>query len=324
MDKINVAVVGLGWWGPKLVKNFLRHPQVGTVFGWDLSERAVQAALDAGLRFEPLRRQDDLFDASVSAWVIATPPKTHFALARNALERGRHVLLTKPPVETKEELDALASLVRAKNLTFMIDATYVFNPGLEAAATLARDKGFESLKMVRVVRYGDVLRFHHKNRLVRTMFANRVDIIKDLVFHDVSVLCSFLPYPLDVDAIREFRNLDEECSDSAILQLRAGNIPILVEYSWIYPERKSEYEFYYGDRYLVFDDFSPADKLWEFTYDDQKKTVFPFASAEPLYRVVDHFLSCLVSGHEPRTGLDFARNVMESIQKIDRFKEKRT
>ncbi|MCJ7563472.1 MAG: Gfo/Idh/MocA family oxidoreductase [Candidatus Aminicenantes bacterium] len=323
MNKINVGVVGLGWWGPKLVKNFRKHPLVDKVYGWDISEKAVENALNSGLLFEPVRRQDDLFRDEISSLIIATPPKTHFSYAQAALERGKHVLVTKPPVETKAELDLLASLIKEKKLTFMVDATYVFNPGLENIVSLARERGFQNLRLLRIVRFGDVLRLRHKNRLVQTMFANKVNIIKDLIFHDLSVLCSLFPGDITVESVEEFRNLDEECSDSAVLILRAENIPVLIEYSWIYPERKSEYQFYYHDHFLIFDDFSPGDKVWEFTYDNQQRRAFPVESAEPLFRVVDHFLSCIASGKEPRTGIEFAKKVMVSTEKINRTMERR-
>jgi len=321
MEKINIGIVGLGWWGPKLLRNFQNHPFVNKVYGYDISKEAINNTLKSGLKFEPVKDYKDLLNNKISSLVIATPPKTHFKLAKSALENGKNVLITKPPSETKAEIGILAQLVKKKSLTFMVDATYIFNPALETVYYFLQKNRIKNLKSIRILRSGDELRREHINRLRNTMFTNNIDIVNDLAFHDISILIYLFNNSLEIEYIKKFNNLHNFISDSAIIILKAKTIPIIIEYSWIFPERRREYQFYYDNKFLIFDDVSPDEKIWEFTYEDKKKQYIEYVRNEPLYCEVDHFISCITRGTNPKTGINFMKKVMMIMEKIEHYKE---
>lgn len=321
MKKINIGIVGLGWWGPKLLRNLKNHPRINEIYGYDISEEAIDNTLKSGLTFKSVKNYKDLLDDNISALVIATPPKTHFKLAKTAFENGKNVLVTKPPSETNKELDVLARLAKEKNLIFMVDATYIFNPALEIISCFLQKNRINKLKSLRILRSGDELRREGINRLKNTMFTNNINIVKDLIFHDISILIYLFSNHLEIEYLKEFNNLHNVISDSAIIFLKAKHIPIVIEYSWIFPERKREYQFYYDDKFLIFDDVSTNEKIWEFTYEEKKKSLFDFENNEPLYCEIDHFISCIERNTQPKTGINFMKKVMNIMEKIELYQE---
>ena len=218
------------------------------------------------------------------------------------------------------EMNILANLADEKNIVFMVDATYVYNPAIDKILSFLRNTEIEKLKSVRFLRFGDVLRMHHINRLKNTMFSNRVDIIKDLIFHDISILIYLFGDNIEIEDIKKINNLNRDLSDSVFIFLRIRDIPTVIEYSWIYPRRQREFQFYYDDRYLIFDDLNQDEKIWEFTYEDKKIRSISYDNHEPLFCVVDHFISCIKNGTSPKTGVDFMRKAMEVMDKICSFK----
>jgi len=315
MNKIDVGIVGLGWWGPKLLRNFKSHPSVNKIYGYDESDEAIQNSLMMDLSFKPAENYKSLLN-SVSSVVVSTPPKTHYKIVKEALESRKDVLVTKPPTESREETAVLGKIAKEKNLTFMVDATYIFNPVLEAIFSSLNKNNVENLKSIRIIRYGDDLRLHHIDRLRKTMFSNDTDIIKDLIFHDISILVYLFEEKIEIESVKKLYNLNKTCCDSAILFLKVKNIPIIFEYSWIYPERKREIQFYYNDKFLVFDDLRTSEKLWEFSYENKTKRILEYTLKEPLFCVVDHFISCIENKTEPITGVDFMMKTMEIMEKI--------
>ncbi|MFP6604955.1 MAG: Gfo/Idh/MocA family oxidoreductase, partial [Myxococcota bacterium] len=118
---IRVAVIGAGHWGPNLIANFhdRQRSEVAWVIDRDASRRQA-----VGLRFPDIRVSDDAThafgDASVDAVVIATPTSTHFDLARQALEAGRHVLVEKPMADSVRDAEALCEIAERSARILMV------------------------------------------------------------------------------------------------------------------------------------------------------------------------------------------------------------
>jgi predicted dehydrogenase len=203
----------------------------------------------------------------------------------------------------------------------MVDSTYVYNPALETIKSFLHRNNIKNLKSIRILRFGDDLRMHHISRLRNTMFANNIDIVKDLIFHDISILIYLFGDDLKIESIKTFHNLHKSLCDSSFVFLRAKNIPVIIEYSWTFPERRREFQFYYDDKFLFFDDLNSSEKIWQFIYEIKEKISFDYEQKEPLYCEVDHFISCIKNGKEPKTGISFMRKVMEIMEKVNNHKE---
>ena len=124
--RYRIAVFGLGWWGPKLLRNLTQHPLVEKVIGVDVSREIccrVGREMGCETSWEPI---EVLADREIGAVVIATPPATHHSIATAAFEAGKHVLVTKPPTSTLEELQDLVRGAERVDKVFMMDTTFVY------------------------------------------------------------------------------------------------------------------------------------------------------------------------------------------------------
>ena len=317
---MNVAVIGLGWWGPKLLRNFLQHPSYDRVYGFDIDKNTVKQRASE-LTFHPLDSMDGIWkDSSVDAVAVVTPVQTHYTIAKTAFEHGKHVLIAKPPAANVDEVEELGEIASKNNLIFMVDSTFVYNPAMAAVRDIITKKSFSDIRSVQSVRYGDDMRIHHISRIRKTMFANGIDVIEDLVFHDLSVLLSFIKGEVEILSVNRMYNLNPDFCDTAYIDLKIGNIPVHIGYSWTLPERKRELIIYTPDKFLVFDDLKKEEKVWIYNIESQEEQVIPYEKTEPLYNVVENFAKCIQNGTTPITGIKLMRQVMSIAERIKNFK----
>ena len=173
---INVAVVGYGYWGPNLVRNFQE------VDGCQLTvcDRDEQRLAKAQGKHSALKITSDysavLKDSGVDAVVIATPIGTHYKLARRALENGKHVMVEKPLAATVSEAECLVDKAAKLGLTLMVDHTFIYTGAVR--------------KMKEIVEQGDLgdLYYFDSVRINLGLVQHDVNVLWDLAPHDVAIL----------------------------------------------------------------------------------------------------------------------------------------
>ena len=174
---LKLGLVGYGYWGPNLLRNFAATPGVvpTTLADQDparLAKAKMQyPALDAVTDVDKLLGSDD-----VDAVAIATPVSTHFPVAKRALECGKHVLLEKPMTATVQEAEELVALAAQKKLTLMVDHTFLYNPAIRAIKNLITSGGL-----------GEML-YYDSTRINLGLFQRDVSVIWDLGPHDFSIM----------------------------------------------------------------------------------------------------------------------------------------
>lgn len=316
---MKVAVVGLGWWGPKLVRNFLNNHGVASVVGCDTDA----ARLDVIAREHGIATaasvDEVLADPGVVAVALATPPQTHGALARAALERGKHVLVEKPPARDVAEVEDLIALAASKRLVYMVDSTYIYSDAIQRLGDLTRGGFFEPITSIECLRYGDNVRRDGVQRLERAMLANGVDAIDDLIFHDLAVLRFLLgSAEVEVLSVTTAENLWPGLCDTAHVHLRIGRTAVHVGVSWTLPERRRDITMFDRTKFLVYNDLTPYDKLRVYPLDGGREEIVPLSSAnwEPLQALVSHFIDCIRTGRAPITGGAFMLDVMRMFSAV--------
>src|SRR6266545_7996187 len=136
---ISVAVIGHGYWGPNLVRNFAEQPDVRVSWVTDLrSERLTPVTARYPTAKVSTDYRDAINDPSVDAVVIATPVSTHFTLGMAALQAGKHVLLEKPLASTADEGARLVEEADRRGLTLMVDHTFVYTPAVQKMRELTQ------------------------------------------------------------------------------------------------------------------------------------------------------------------------------------------
>lgn len=241
---VKVGVVGAGYWGPNLIRNFADLPGTPLAAICDLRPEQLTGLRE---RYPWVRCYADyealLADADIDAVAIATPAQTHHALARQALQMGKHVLVEKPLATSTPACRELIRLAEAAGRTLMVGHTFLYNDGL-AAVKHYLDGG----------ELGEVL-YLYSRRLSLGQVRQDINVVWNLAPHDVSIMLHLLgARPARVSA-RGLRLLGDGLEDVAFLHLEfpAGQVAH-VHVSWLDPHKVREVVVVGTRKMIVYDD----------------------------------------------------------------------
>jgi predicted dehydrogenase len=178
---MNIGVVGLGYWGPNLIRNFLGNNEVGKVIGCDRDENRLKFIKSKFPEVELCNDFETLLAMDIDAVAIATPVYSHYHLAKRALESGKHVWIEKPFTATSVQGEELIELAEKKNLRIFVDHTFIYTGAVQKIKEL-----------VDIGELGDILYFDSV-RINLGLFQHDVNVIWDLVPHDLSIMDYILP-----------------------------------------------------------------------------------------------------------------------------------
>lgn len=291
----NFALIGYGYWGPVLLRNFSAHPAFAPRYVCDRhAERAADAA-----RFAPdakfVTEAAPLFaDPALDVVIIATQAASHAALIRKALESGKHVFVEKPMTLDVAEAESLCALAAARNRALWVDHTFLFNPAYAALKAQLPTIG--------------ALRRFHSTRAGFGQFQTDADIFWHLACHDAYLLCDLFPtLPVAVTAAAAAHVVPRR-ADAAIVNLTyADGMQASLLADMNFPEKKREIILSGAAGSLVWDE-TRSDKLRLFrhgaTLEGQRvrhdlpstPNILPVASGEALALEVAAFADFLRDG----------------------------
>ena len=173
---MKVGVIGLGYWGPNLVRNFLAHSDVTKVIACDTREDRLQFIKEKFPAVELTQDCNALIKSNVDIIVIATPVDTHFTIGKKALEAGKHIWVEKPFTSTSQQAEELIELAESRKLKIFVDHTFIYNGAVQKIKELV-DGG----------ELGNVIYFDSE-RINLGLFQRDVNVIWDLAPHDLSIM----------------------------------------------------------------------------------------------------------------------------------------
>jgi predicted dehydrogenase len=248
---LGVAVVGVGHWGPHLVRNFNDHLSSHTLWVIDQDEKRRKAI---GERFPSVSVSSDFEDAladeRVDAVVIATPTSTHYRLVEQALEANKHVLVEKPITNSLADAISLSKLAEAGDRVLMVGHVFLFNPAIRAAKQYIEDGEVGSVKYVSMTR--------------TNLGPVRVDVNAawDLASHDVSIANYWLGGTPDSVSASGGAWLNPGVHDVVFTTLRYPNdVMVNIEASWLNPRKRRLISVVGADRMLTVDDMDLNEPL---------------------------------------------------------------
>jgi predicted dehydrogenase len=248
---VNIGIIGAGYWGPNLVRNFnlQKDCQVRMVADAKEDRRAFINAQYPGV-VTVATGEELIADARIDAVVIATPVDMHFELAQKALSSGRHVLLEKPMTASAAEAEELINLAERKNLRLMVDHTFIYTGAIRKVKELA-DAGT----------VGDILYFDSV-RVNLGLFQHDVNVIWDLAPHDVSIMDHLMSdRAAGVSAIGR-RHFGSAVEDIAYLTVVFNSNAIAhFHVNWIAPVKVRTTLIGGTKRMVVYDDMEPSEKI---------------------------------------------------------------
>ena len=174
---MKVGVIGYGYWGPNVVRNFYNTPNASVVSVCDLSAKSLQRVR----RMYPsmsvtTNTADILTSPDIDAVAIVTPITHHFPLAKKALENGKHVFVEKPFTANSAEAQELIELAERKNLRIMVDHTFLFNGAVRKIRELIDSDALGNLY------------YYDSTRVNLGMFQHDANVVWDLAPHDLSII----------------------------------------------------------------------------------------------------------------------------------------
>jgi predicted dehydrogenase len=181
-EKLKVGVVGCGYWGPNLIRNFLACPLTEVTAICDANAERLEAMGRSFGNLRQIRSLDELLELPLDAVAIATPVSTHFSLAERCLKAGLHVLVEKPLAATTREAQTLIDLANRHHGVLMVDHTYLFSGAVRRIKELVEHDELGELYYIDSV------------RINLGLFQHDINVIWDLAPHDLSVVDFVLGY----------------------------------------------------------------------------------------------------------------------------------
>ena len=250
---IGVAVIGAGYWGPNLVRNFQATPAFHLRWLCDLDVDRAHRVLGRYSTVQVSAELDEvLADPAVQAVAIATPAGTHLPVALAALRAGKHVLVEKPLAATREEGLQLVEEAERRGLTLMCDHTYCYTPAV--------------LRIRELLHSGELgeLNFLDSVRINLGLVQRDIDVVWDLAPHDLSILDFVLPPAVRPVAVAAHGadgiGAGRACVAYLTLELSTGAIAH-IHVNWLSPVKIRTAIFGGSKRTLVWDDLNPSQRI---------------------------------------------------------------
>jgi predicted dehydrogenase len=247
---IGVAVVGYGYWGPNLVRNFWDIPGAQLIWVCDLQTERLAGVRS---RYPAVEITEDfdtvLRDPRVDAVAISTPVSTHFSLAMRALKAGKSVFVEKPIAASSEQAQRLIDEARRRGLVLAVDHTFVHTGAVR--------------KMREIIQggLGDIY-YYDSVRVNLGLFQHDVSVVWDLAVHDLSIMDFVLPQqPIAVSATG-MSHVAGEPENIAYLCLHfAGNLIAHIHVNWLAPVKVRRTLVGGSQKMIVYDDLEPSEKI---------------------------------------------------------------
>jgi len=289
---IGIGVIGYGYWGPNLVRNFMSTAHVRVV---GIAERRadVRASLaQSAPAISVFESEEELIARDdIDAVVIATPVSTHYPLAKAALAKGKHVLVEKPLASSSAEVEDLIAHAEKGGRVLMVDHTFLFTGAVQTMTQLVR-RG----------ELGDVC-YIDSTRVNLGLFQPDVNCLWDLAPHDLSIIDQLIGSDIVSINATGYGHIDPMRPDMVFLTLHYANKQVAhFNLSWMSPVKVRRFTVGGTKKMLVWDDLDQDQKIKiydhgiEFQQEDQRTTILPE------YRIGDIY-SPLVSRKEALKGV---------------------
>jgi predicted dehydrogenase len=323
---LNVAVVGYGYWGPNLVRNFanLHDARMHTVVDQSADAlrkvRKLYPAVQVTQNYEEVLANDE-----IDAVAIATPAQFHFPMAMAALKAGKHVWLEKPMTETSAQAEQLVHEARRRGLVLMVDHTFVYSGPVRKMAELIHGG-----------KLGNIY-YYDSTRVNLGLFQRDVSVISDLAVHDFSILdYLFRREPTSVSAtgINHFAGTPENLA--YITLFYDSSFIAHINVSWLSPVKVRLILVGASENMIAYDDLDPSEKLKIYdkgvSFTDDPEQIYQMrvgyrvgdmlaptiSGTEALQVATSHFVDCIRRSATPITDGRFGLRMVKLIEAATR------
>jgi len=323
---INIAIIGYGYWGPNLLRNFLNNSKCNLKWCCDIKKERLEILKKSYPNINVTTDYKDILkNKTIDAIVIATPLDTHYFIAKEAIILGKHVLIEKPFTSNVKQAEALINLAQKHNVIIMVGHTYLYSPSI--------------LKIKDILNNNELGDLHYINSM-RTHFGHirpQESVCWDLASHDLSIIFFLLKkynYTIFCSGID---SLNRGHIDTANIVIKFnGSLPIVYLFtSWLAPIKIRNMIIKGSKKMISLNDLTDKDRIkiynqkvliknsktlnereWNYYQGDVLSP--DLDDYEPLSAEIDDFLSCIIYNKEPRSNVFIALNVIKGLEAINK------
>jgi len=318
---ISIGLIGYGYWGPNLVRNFSNQKNGKVVV---LAESRIERHEQISKNYPDIKIYSDSSDlinnVDVDAVVIATPVFSHYKLAKEALNAGKHVLLEKPMTASVQESKELIDIAKSKKLVLMVDHTFLYTGAVQKMKELIDQKQLGKLH------------YFDSTRINLGLFQPDVNVLWDLAPHDISILnylVSNKPYSVNATGVSHTNNGIENVAYMTVNY--EDDFIAHFNCSWTSPV-KVRSTLIGGDlKMLVYNDLEPSEKIriydtgYNHTSDEEKNRIMvdyrtgdvfipKLSTQEALFGVALDFIECILHSKEPLANAELGLEVVKVLE----------
>ena len=307
--QVKVGVIGCGYWGPNLVRNFrtLAGSQIRLVCDADAQRLAHMKSLYPEVEtFEDSQKALGVED--LEAVVVATPVRHHFAIAKASLLAGKHTMIEKPMASTLAQCQELVALAESRKLVLMVGHTFLYAPAIR--------------KIKEIIDWGDIgdIQYIASRRLNLGLFQKDINVAWDLAPHDLSIIMHIMGEAPESVTCCGAAHVSAGIEDVSVMYLSFSRKRCaMVHNSWLDPHKVREMTIVGSQRMIVYDDVTNLEKIKIFDtrverpphYDSFAEFQYAYhygdvyaphiKQEEPLKVECQHFIECIQTGRTPLT-----------------------
>ena len=329
--KFKVGIIGVGYWGPNILRVLLKNRNciISKVVDISNKRRGYIQNIDNDIYFSN-NVSDIIKDKEINSVFVCSPAKTHFKITLNCLKHHKNVFVEKPLALSLKDVNKLFSISKRNNLILMSGDQYIYHPAITSIKKIIKKKIIGKIYYI------------NSQRLNLGRVRSDVDVKMNFSTHDLSII----QYLLDYKKPTIVKNLDTKVlskkkSDMSFIYLKnKNNIYASINVSWIHPEKVRKILIVGSKKMLLYDDLNPGkiflinksiipihskskldfDKNYfpKFEYIKKKSQTIKFKIKEPLKIEMNHFFKCLEerSNHHNLTGEEHCKNIFEIVDKF--------
>ena len=303
---INIGVIGYGYWGPNVVRNFNGITDAEVVSICDYQQNALKRAKNIYPNTNIISDcREILFSPRIDAVAIVTPVSTHYDIARQALENGKHIFIEKPFTSSVDQAEKLIELADKKNLKIMVDHTFLFTGAVKKIKQLIDDGTI-----------GDLYYFD-STRVNLGLFQKDVNVVWDLAPHDLSIMDYLFQKNAVAVAATGMAHFDNDLENVAYITIYlSGNLIAHINVNWLSPVKIRMTMIGGRKKMVVWNDLVSDEKLR--VYDrgvepEDKVSAYPMRvnyrsgdmwaprvdQTEALKEEAEYFIDCITSDKKP-------------------------
>ncbi|HRG59224.1 MAG TPA: Gfo/Idh/MocA family oxidoreductase [Bacteroidia bacterium] len=318
---LKCAILGFGYWGPNLVRNFNSVPECEVKYVCDFRDERLALVKKQYQNVNTTKDFDEVLnDTEVDAVIIATPVFTHFELAKKALLKGKHVLLEKPMTSTSKEAYELYDLAQKVKKLIMVDHTFLYTGAVQ--------------KMKQLIDSGSIgnVKYFDSTRINLGLFQPDINVLWDLAPHDISILNYLIqetPYSVNATGVSHTHNGIENIAYLTV-NYKSGFLSHF-NCSWTSPVKIRTMLIGGDQKMMLFNDLEPSEKIkvydtgYNYKSDEEKRKILVDYRAgdvfipkvdvkEALFGMASDFINAILNNEKPISDFESGLNVIKILE----------